>query len=286
MGGSRIKAVVLDETGQVLDSEGRPTPGDPDAILDVAAGLAGSLAPGRPVGLALAGLVDHRKGVLRWAPHLPGTDVPYRSELADRLDVPVLVENDANAAAVGEARLGSGAGSRFMVMLTLGTGIGMGIIDEGRLVRGRAHAGEVGHVTVDRDGSPCACGRTGCWETRVSGRRFEAEAFRVLGPSATAPDLVEAARRGHQAALDSVSDAAGWLARGIEALALVLDPEVIVVGGAASAAGDILLDPARRLLESTEGAGHRTVTRVEAGILGSDAGAVGAALLVAEETGS
>jgi glucokinase len=197
--------------------------------------------------------------------------------------VAVTVDNDANLAALAESRMGVAAGLDPMIMLTLGTGIGMGIIISDRIYRGRGFAGEVGHVTVEPDGQPCACGRRGCWETRVSGRLLDAEARRLLGPGASAADLVETARAGDSPAIEALAEAGRWLAVGVEALALAMDPAMVVVGGAAARAGDLLLGPARTRLEATEGARHRKSLPLVAGILGADAGAIGAAILAGEE---
>lgn len=174
-----------------------------------------------------------------------------------------------------------GVGS--VVLLTLGTGIGMGIVVDGRVYHGRAHAGEVGHITVEPGGLRCECGRRGCWETNVSGRRLDADAVAILGEGSVAADLVVAARQGHGPASTALAKAASWLAAGVEMVALALDPELVVVGGAAAQAGDLLLGPVRQRLAHTEGAGHRAPARVEAVVLGAEAGAVGAALLAADD---
>lgn len=279
VGGSYIKAVRLGGEGAIEGRLLRETPLTSAGVLDSIVALVSELGPGLPVGVALAGLVDHRRATLVWAPHLPGVDVPVADLLAPRLGAPVAVDNDANLAALAENRLGAGNGSREMLMLTLGTGIGMGLIMGGELRRGMAHAGEVGHVIVQPGGSNCVCGRRGCWETVVSGSRLDVDATEVLGSGSTAADLVGAARRGMPAAIERLRSAAGWLAHGIESLVLALDPEVVVVGGAGSLAGDLLLEPVRHRLARTEGAGHRRPCQVRAGILGAEAGAVGAALL-------
>jgi glucokinase len=278
VGGSFIKAVLLDEEGSIQDRFGTETPATAAGILDEIVKACTRLGPGLSAGVALAGLVDHSRGVLVWAPHLPGVEVPVAERLADRLGRPVAVDNDANLAALAEHRLGAGRDCTEMLMLTLGTGIGMGIITGGEVIRGRAHAGEIGHVVVDPEGRRCVCGRSGCWETVVSGGRLDADAVEVIGPQATASDLVRSAREGDSAAAERLASAAEWLAHGIEALVLALDPEVVVVGGAASLAGDVLLGPARSRLSHTEGAEHRPLCAVRAGILGADSGAVGAAL--------
>jgi glucokinase len=282
VGGSFVKAVLRRPDGFVERRARARTGATVAENIEVITALASELGPSSAVGVALAGLVDHRRGVLVWAPHLPGEEVPVADLLRRRLGVKVVVDNDANMAAVAEHRQGAAVGAASMVMLTLGTGIGMGLVVDGALVHGRAHAGEVGHITVDADGEKCPCGRYGCWETKVSGRRLDADAVEVLGEGRSAADLVAAARRGHPQAVERLAAAAGWLARGVEVIVLALDPEMVVVGGAAAQAGDLLLEPVRKRLAVTEGAAHRTPAVVTAGILGPDAGAVGAAIAAAE----
>lgn len=285
VGGSFIKAVAWDGD-DVSDRLRLPSPSTPPEILDVVAELARSLGNGVPVGVGLAGLVDHRRGVLVWAPHLPGEEVEVTKPLSARLGVPVAADNDANLAALAEQRRGAAVGAASIVMLTLGTGIGMGLVINGEIYRGRAHAGEVGHVTVQLPGRPCACGRRGCWETTISGTRLDQDAREVLGETATASDLVSAAQAGNPEARARLAEAGEWLGRGIETLMLALDPEVIVVGGAAAQAGDLLLGPVRDRLARTEGAGHRDSPHVTASILGPDAGAIGAAIMAADQEGT
>jgi glucokinase len=282
VGGTRIKAVRLVHD-RVVDRSEAPTPATPDGIVAAVAHLGTALGEGLPLGVGLAGLVDVREGRLVWGPHLPGEDVAVSEPLRKRLGVNVTIDNDANLAALAESRVGVAVGLDPVIMLTLGTGIGMGIIIGGRIYRGRGFAGEVGHVIVDPDGEPCPCGRRGCWETRVSGRRLDAEARRLLGAGASAVDLVETAEAGDPRAIEVLADAGRWLAAGVEALALTLDPAIVVVGGAAARAGDLLLGPARTRLEGTEGARHRQSLPLAAGILGADAGAIGAAIRAGEE---
>lgn len=284
VGGSFVKAVRRGPDGAIEERRRRPTPPTAGAMIDLMAELAASVGPG-PVGVGLAGLVDHERGVLVWAPHLPGEDLEVGDMLSERLDRRVFVDNDANYAAVGEHRQGAARDASEVMMLTLGTGIGMGLVAGGRVHRGRGHAGEVGHMTVDTSGDTCVCGRLGCWETRVSGARLAADAVSLLGPGRDGSQLLAAARSGHRAAGDAVDEAANWLALGIESLVLALDPEVVVVGGAVMAdSGEVLLEPVRRRLAGTEGAIHRSPLPVRAGILGGDAGAIGAAICASEET--
>lgn len=282
IGGTSMKGVRL-EDGRVVERADRPTPRAAADLVDAVGSLARALGKGMPVGVGAAGLVDHTGGVLVWAPHLPGENLELAGPLVARLAVPVVVDNDANLAALAEHRLGAAAGANPVLMVTLGTGIGLGIVLGGDIFRGRGHAGEAGHVTVDPHGEVCACGRRGCWETLVSGARLDRDARRLLGTGSSASDLVAAARGGDEAALKALAEAGHWLARGIEALVLVFDPATVVVGGAAASAGDFLLDPVRERLARTEGASHRDPVLLTTGILGSDAGAVGAAICAAEE---
>jgi len=285
VGGTYIKAVRRDPEGQVERRVQVPTPRSPREMIDTIEQIARSVGPGAPVGVGLAGLVDSRRGVLVWAPHLSGEEVEVVAPLRDRLGVPVVADNDANLAAIAEHRQGAAVGAASLVMITLGTGIGMGTIIDGELYHGQAHAGEVGHFILQPNGLPCECGRRGCWETTVSGRRLDADARSVLGPAATASDLVAAARSGNPKARECLDEAAHWLAQGIETVVLTLDPAMVVVGGAAAQAGELLLGPVRDRLERTEGAAHRTSTTVAAGILGPEAGAIGAAIRASEESG-
>ena len=281
VGGTALKAVRIDECGRVEESYEQATPPDATGWIEAVVSTAERLGSGLAVGLGCAGLVDRTEGVLVWSPHLVGEDVELEALLRSRLGAAVVVDNDANMAATAEHRLGAGIGHDNMVMITLGTGIGMGLILDGELRRGRAHAGEVGHVTADPTGKDCRCGRRGCWETKISGSRLDAEAVEMLGGGARAADLVAAAVAGQSRAIGVLRDAGEWLAWGIEALALALDPTMVVVGGAAADAGDLLLGPVRVRLSTTEGAKRRPPFEVRTGILGTHAGAIGAALSAA-----
>lgn len=283
VGGTAIKAVGWDGAGIVARARVE-TPAESADLLLAIRGISDRLGPGLPLGVGLAGLVDHQRGVLRWAPHLPGVDVDVAGFLASDRPV-VVVDNDANFAALGEHLSGSGDRRGTTVMLTVGTGIGMGLVVDGAIHHGRGFAGEAGHITVQPDGAPCSCGRRGCWETVVSGRHLDADAVRLLGSGATGADLAAAAAGGDESARAVFDEAAAWLAVGVEAIVLALDPDVVVVGGAVADSGDLLLDPVRRRLAGTQGASHRTVTPVRASILGADAGAVGAAMAAHRRAG-
>lgn len=284
VGGSFVKGVRLSADGSVSDRLVVPTPGTADGIIDAVVDAVVRLGPTRRVGVGLAGLVDHGSGALVWGPHLRHRGLAVGARVGESLGVPVVVDNDANMAVVAEATMGAAVGRRHVVLVALGTGIGVGIRLGERIVRGRGHAGEAGHMIVTTT-SPrvCACGRRGCWETEVSGRVLDEAARRLFGPAATTADLVSSARSGDEAASDVLTDAGHRLATGLEVILLLLDPDVIVVGGAVSAAGDLLLEPARRRLAGTEGGAHREPTDVVEGMLGADAGAIGAAIAATGE---
>jgi glucokinase len=287
VGGTKIGGVRLGDEG-LAESNEVPKPNE--EVVEAVAALIDSLrAPDTTaVGLGMAGLVRWPEGVFVWGPHVPGVDLPLKADLTARLELPVVVDNDANLAALAEVRMGAAQGFRHVVMLTLGTGIGCGLIFGGAIYRGHSFAGEAGHMTMLPDGPLCACGRRGCWETLVSGSSLD-DAARRLGLASTAgrppggAELVAAALAGDSAALAVVTEAGHWLGRGISNIVALLDPEVVVIGGAVSAAGDLLLDPARTSIASAlEGAEHRPPVEVVPAGLGPRAGAIGAALLAQE----
>lgn len=266
------------------------------AVDDLSARL--ELGPGTPVGVGMAGLVDHR-GILRHGPNQPGVrELDVRGELADRLGDRVTVDNDGNCAMWAEWVSGAARHTRDAVLVTLGTGIGAGLVVGGRLVHGaNGMAGEPGHTTVDPNGPACPCGRRGCWERYASGAgvarmaRDAAEAGRLdgvlgaVGGDAAVirgEDVVGAARAGDPQAQEVLDDLAWWTALGIANLIAVLDPEVVVLGGGLIDAADLWLDGTRRRLpELTVAAGHRELPPLVAATHGSEAAAIGAALLAA-----
>jgi glucokinase len=216
--------------------------------------------------------------------------------VATATGVPVVVDNDANLAALAEARLGAGTGYRMVLFVGLGTGIGGGLVIGGRVERGRGFLGELGHLTLDPSGPLCACGRRGCWEALVSGTALgrDAAALAAAHPlgavartaAGTGPrgeHLEAAAASGDPAARSRLEAAGIWLGRGLANLVAALDPNVIVVGGAAAGAGEALLGPARAALADwVEGRGYRAPTPVVSARFGPQAGLVGAALAAGE----
>lgn len=292
VGGTWLKLVVATDDGDVLESERRLLPStDLVDFVSRTAREAVDRHSGASLGLGLAGLVDHATGTLVWGPHIEGRSVRYRDVLADVLGFPVAVDNDANLAALVEARLGAGRDRDPVLLVALGTGIGVGLFSGGRVYRGRSFAGESGHMPMVIDGMMCDCGLLGCWETLVSGTvldrhavehaaRFPAGAVATAGDGEpNAEHLSRAALDGDPDALEAFRSVGRWLGRGLVALTLMLDPEVIVVGGAVSQAGDLLLEPAREWLAAElPGAAHRPAVPIVPARFGAFSGAVGAAL--------
>lgn len=287
VGGTKVLAGVVDEAGHVLRPVSRATPGRTcsvsalEDVLTAAVGAASDGAPVAAVGLAAAGFVDSAGERVAFAPHLPWRDDRVRERLHRRWGVPVVLENDATCACLAEHRFGAARGADSALLVTVGTGIGGGLVIGGRTVRGAGGmAGEYGHMTVVLDGLPCECGRRGCWEQYVSGRALLRAAYGGDPAQTEGVHVTEAARQGGAAALQAFAEVGTWLGRGLANLVAAIDPERIVVGGGVSAAGDLLLDPARlALAEHVVGAGHRRVPPVVRAELGAAAGLVGAAAL-------
>jgi glucokinase len=303
IGGTKCLGVVLDAAGHVAASHRVPTPrpgaGIVEAIAEIVQALGGA---GRvPVGIGAPGLVDGR-GNLRFAPNLPGiVELPLGDLVRARLPGnAVVVDNDATCAVWAEHLTGAAVGRRDVLLATIGTGIGGGLVAGGTLLRG-AHgfAGEIGHMVVDPGGPSCVCGRSGCWERYASGAglgwmgREAAQAGtarRVVELAGGDPEAVRgehvtaAVAEGDEQAHAVMARFAWWLALGLANLATIVDPELIVLGGGMVGAGPALLDPARRAFEELlEGAAHRPPIPVVAAALGEGAGAVGAALLARDQ---
>ncbi|MDZ7673692.1 MAG: ROK family protein [Acidimicrobiales bacterium] len=304
VGGTKLLGVLVDDdrATEVIRDARRPTPAGPVALVEAIEALVRELEPepGTPVGVGMPGLVGD-DDTFRFGPNLPGVEgLSLGTELGGRLGAPVVADNDATCAAVAEFRFGAGAGHRDGILLTIGTGIGGGLVVDGEIRHG-AHgfAGEPGHMVVDPAGPRCPCGRRGCWERLASGSglgrlgRHAAvagrlpEAVALAGGDAEAvrgEHVVAVARDGSGGAGEVLDDFAWWLALGIANLVDLLDPSIVVLGGGVMDAHDVLLDRIdAAVVDEVIGASRRPVVPIAVARAGERAGAVGAALLAAGE---
>jgi glucokinase len=305
VGGTKVLAGIVDINGRVLATAGRSTPGrrvEASMVEDAVVAAVVEVAAGRSllgVGVAAAGFVDQSGERVMFAPHLPWSGEPVRERLSQRWGTTVVLDNDANCAAVGEWTYGAARGTRSALMVTLGTGIGGAVVIEGKVHRGlNGMAGEFGHMQVVPDGHICECGRRGCWEQYSSGNALVRYARGLIGweptmmetscagnpDRLTGPMVTEAAAGGDIAARHAFTAVGEWLGIGVANLVAAFDPECVVVGGGVSVAGEKLLDPARSALAlSLVGAAHRIIPPLHQAALGPQAGLVGAAALVREK---
>jgi glucokinase len=299
IGGSKVAAGIVDEDGQVLDRARRDTPStDVGKTEDVIVEVVRELAERNDVlavGVGAAGWIANDHATVLFSPHLAWRDEPLREALAERIGTPLIVENDANAAAWAEYRFGAAQDAAVVVCVTLGTGIGGGLVIGGAVYRGAfGIACEYGHMTLVPDGRSCACGNKGCWEMYASGRALARDARELAAESPmaaarmlelassveglTGPVVTAAAEAGDPAAQSICTTMGRWLGRGLANLAAVLDPSIFVIGGGVSQAGELLLRPAREEFAHTlTGRGFRPRAEVVLAALGPDAGLVGAA---------
>lgn len=299
VGGTKALGVALDESGAVVAEERRPTPRGDDSLeplIDTLVELAQSLGVDGSLGVGVPGLVT-RDGVLRAAPNLDGVaDFEVGRLVSERLGHPISVDNDATCATVAEWQLGAAAGTENMMLVTLGTGIGGGLVSNGAVQRGmNGFAGEFGHMVVHPNGPRCPCGRRGCWERYASGsglamlareaatgRRLQTVVERAGGdPQNVRGEHVQAAaREGDQDALAVIDDFGRWVALGLSNLTNAFDPEMFVLGGGLAAGAELYLDPIVRWYGELLYQPHlRPMPRIEFAHWGPLAGAVGAALM-------
>jgi glucokinase len=300
VGGTKVAAGVVAEDGTVVEVVRRATlvqqvGAAEDAIAEVILELAGRHAV-EAVGVGAAGFVDETRSIVRFAPNLGWREQPLRALLEKATGLPVVVENDANAAAWAEYRFGAAKGRDDVVMVTVGTGIGGAIIVGGKLFRGRyGLAGEIGHVVMVPEGRACGCGRRGCWEQYASGNALLREArlraaddregaklLLSLGDGTpegvSGAHVTAAATAGDPVAEAAFAQIGYWLGRGMADLAATLDPACFIVGGGVSEAGELLLGPARgEYAKHLVGSDVRPAADIEAAALGNTAGVVGAA---------
>lgn len=287
IGGTKTLALRVDADGRVMAREVVATPADDaDGIVAAASSAVAAVSNDDVVaaGAGVAGIV--RGGVLVFSPNLAWRNLKVASLISQATGFPCVADNDANVAAWGEFRLGAGRGTDHMLMITIGTGIGGGIISGGRLMHG-AHgfAGEIGHIIVEPGGPQCGCGNRGCWEQVASGRAIDRLAREAYGEGApSGARVTRLAEEGDPKALRVLGEVGRRLGEGIAGLVNILDPEVVVIGGGVIEAGELLLAPARMsFAAAVEAPGSRPEVPIVAAALGPDAGAIGAALLALAE---
>lgn len=298
IGGTRMRAAVVAEDGTILERSASATPAaDQAALLDSLSGLVRE-HPDLPVGVGIAGLVDP-DGTVRYGPNIGVRDLPLAAHLSQATGSLVAVANDASLAALAEQRVGAAVGTRDVVLLTVGTGVGGGVVVDGSLVLGAGgFAGEIGHVIVQEGGRPCPCGNRGCIEAYASGTAIGLLAReRLVDPEVTTtlreiddpsgPDVTAAAAGGDRFAAGVLEEVGGWLGVAIASVVNVLDPQVVVLGGGAAASiAPAALPAARRTMAARlVGSAWRTPPSLELAALGDDAGVVGAALLAHDRVG-
>ncbi|MEZ0093716.1 ROK family glucokinase [Streptacidiphilus sp. EB129] len=299
VGGTKIAAGVVDENGEILARTRVPTPADPQwavgAIVDAVKELRQQHEI-TAVGVGAPGYVDRNRSTVIMAPNIDWENEPLKARIEDLVHLPTVVENDANAAAWGEFRFGAAAQHNDMIMITVGTGLGGGIVLDGRMHRGSfGVAGEIGHLNMVPDGLLCGCGSHGCWEQYGSGRalrrygRERAAGDPALGrrllelnegiaDTITGSQITQAAQEGDLLALEAYDELADWLGRGMGDLASLFDPAVFVLGGGVSDSGKLLLEPVAKAFEKyLIGGVHRPRAEVVLASLGSAAGIAGAA---------
>lgn len=302
IGGTKIAGALVDESGQFIREARVPTPATyGDDIVDAVVALVQELIEGVDaigVGVAAAGFIDADRSTIVYAPNIGWRNEPLKAKLDAKLDIPVIIENDANAAGWAEFKFGAGRGTKNMAMLTIGTGVGGAIIADSNLLRGGfGIGGELGHIRVVPNGRLCGCGAHGCIEQYGSGTALltaarqladaattEGQTLRRLRDEAgelTGQQVYEAILQNDPGALRLLSELGTWLGETAASLTAVLDPEVLVIGGGVSAAGELLLDPIRKAyLANLPARGFRPELKIKTAEFDNDAGVIGAADLV------
>ena len=290
VGGTKIAAGAVDRRGAITAARERTTPLSSEeellaALEGLVEGISDEVGGVAAIGFGIPSTIDQRAGRAHSSVHIPLAGVDLRSRMEQRFGLPVAMDNDGNAAAVAEWQLGAGSGTRHMVMLTLGTGIGGGLILDGRPYRGSVGAGaELGHMVLKYDGPPCggSCEGRGHFETLASGTAADAVARSVIEPDATAHDLVRRAAGDDRHAREALARVGRILGAGLVSLVNIFNPEVIVLGGGFGEAGDLLFEPAREVVAQEALSPARELVRIVPAQLGSEAGLIGAGLIAFE----
>ena len=268
-------------------------------VRDAVEGASGSVAA---VGIGIPALIDTERGIAVMSTHLPLAGVPFRDLAAERIGLPVFVDNDANAAMLAEWRLGAAQGFGDAALLTIGTGIGGGLVVGGALQRGSQGAGaELGHMVVQADGPPCHgnCPNHGCLEALCSGTALAREARRLAaelprselgralaaGREISGPLVTDLAHDGDAAAIEALAVIGRWLGVGVVTIVNMLNPDVVVIGGGVIAAGELLLAPARAVVAERAMSPSKEHVRIVPARFGAESGMLGAATLAFEGLG-
>ncbi len=297
VGGTKIAAGVVSPEGEILNEVRYPSAGPQERLLSTIARAVNEVKNGFEVGgtcLAVPGTVSTAENKIIKAPNLHAIEgVPLKDELEERTGLSTTVENDVNAAAWGEFRFGAGSEATHLVFITLGTGVGGGVISHGVLLRGAQRAGgELGHITLLPTGPRCGCGNHGCLEALASGTAIARRAREVasekpdsaLGRLAVermvlGEDVAELAREGDEAARSVLEETGRWLGIGLAGFVNVFNPEVIAIGGGAARAGDLILDAARHEVHLRSMSPGRDLVEIKEASLGAQSGILGAAAL-------
>jgi glucokinase len=312
IGGTKIMTALISGDGVILAQGRCPTLAEEgaQAVIDRLFAAVDSLMSQNNtsssqlsgISIAAAGAIDTNNGLITVSPNLPGwRDVPLGEMVRDRYQVGAFLVNDASAAALGEHRFGAGRGVSNLILLTLGTGIGGGIIINDKLYDGSCgSAGEMGHMIIDTDGPECACGNRGCLEALASGTAVARDAISRINngeksslvdmvggkiESITAEQVAAAARNGDSLALDVFSQAAYYLGVGMVNLVNIFNPQMIVLGGGMAQLGEIFIDPAKKVVAEKAFAISAQAVRIVTAQLGNEAGVYGAAAYALEELG-
>lgn len=299
IGGTKVAAGVVDEDGNVLETSRVSTPKTTDGVIDAIADAVREASAAHrveAVGIGAPGYVDEKRATVLFTPNLSWRHEPLKDMVEQRVGLPVVIENDANVAAWGEYRFGAGKGHDDVVCITLGTGLGGGIIIGGKLHRGRfGVAAEFGHIRMVPDGLLCGCGNQGCWEQYASGSALvryakqravatpeQARLLLSLGDGTPegidGKHVSQAAAEGDPVSVDSFRELARWAGAGLADLASLFDPSAFIVGGGVSDEGELVLEPIRKSYRRwLVGSQWRPHAQVLAAQLGGKAGLVGAA---------
>ena len=285
VGGTKVAAGVVDREGRILHRIEEPTRTDSqEDLLSLLEGIVDELLDesAAAIGFGMPSTIDQRAGRVISSVHIPLRDFDFRTHMADRFSLPVALDNDANAAAIAEWKVGAGRGSTHMVLLTLGTGVGGGLILDGKPYRGFLGAGaEIGHMVLEYGGEPCSgnCSGHGHFEQVASGSAADRAAESILGRGSTGRELVGAAREGNEEAREAIVEIGRKLGAAIGSLVNIFEPQLVVLGGGFSQARDIFLEPALETMREEALPPGRDLVRVVPALLGPDAGLVGAAFV-------